>query len=104
MANPTLLAMAALKRLGRYSEGRLRQDWAGCVKTRKSTSGGCPMLGSHLLKSWSNTQGLVFLGSGESKFSSVTTAAGIGLGFQSLLHDLGIHMEITFWTDSSATL
>ena len=31
-------------------------DWAGCPKTRKSTSGGCVMLGGHSIKSWSSTQ------------------------------------------------
>ena len=62
MAKPTDLAMAALKRLGRYLRSRPRMvfgmpfqsasqwdvytdtDWAGCVRTRKSTSGGCLML------------------------------------------------------------
>ena len=29
--------------------------WAGCVRTRKSTSGGCLMIGGHLIKSWSKT-------------------------------------------------
>ena len=75
MAKPTELSLQALKRLGRYLEGTRRlvftygwqsaerieaysdTDWAGCARTRKSTSGGCLMLGSHLIKSWSSTQG-----------------------------------------------
>ena len=28
-------------------------DWPGCPRTRKSTSGGCIVLGQHLIKSWS---------------------------------------------------
>ena len=62
------------------------------------------MIGSHLLKSWSSTQGVVSLSSGEAEFYGVTKAAGIGLGYQSLLEDLGVVAGIRVWTDSSATL
>ena len=31
-------------------------DWAGCVRTRKSTSGGALMIGSHITKCRSSTQ------------------------------------------------
>ena len=64
------------------------------------------MLGNHFFKSWSNTQALVslFLSSGQAEFYEVTKAAGIGLGFQSLLHDLGIDMALRIWTDSTATI
>ena len=63
-------------------------DWAGCQKTRKSTSGGGLVLGSHLIKSWSSTQNLVSLSSGEAEFYGVVKAAGMGLGYQALLRDL----------------
>ena len=79
-------------------------DWAGCVKTRKSTSGGCLLLGVHLIKSWSSTQGLVSLSSGEAEFYGVTKAAGIALGYKSLLRDLGVQAKLRVWTDSSATV
>ena len=122
MASPTLLGLQSLKRLGRYLEGHRRlvyeyalqsadkieaygdTDWAGCIKTRKSTSGGCLMIGSHLLKSWSSTQGVISLSSGEAEFYGATKAAGIGLGYQSLLEDLGVAAVLRVWTDSSATL
>ena len=39
-------------------------DWGGCPRTRKSTSGGCVMLGSHLIKSWSSIQTSVALSEG----------------------------------------
>ena len=122
MSQPTELGLMGLKRLGRYFEGHRRlifefpfqtagkievysdTDWAGCMKSCKSTSGGCLMLGSHLLKSWSSTRGLVFLSSGDAEFYGVTKAAGIGLGFQSLLRDLGIDMALRVWTDSTATI
>ena len=69
-------------------------DWAGCPKTRKSTSGGCAMLGAHAVKSWSSTQSSVELSSGEAEFNGVVRGAGIGLGYRSLLRDLGIQLPL----------
>ena len=72
MASPGSCSMQALKRLGRYLRAHPRlaftmprqeaesievysdTDWAGCVRTRRSTSGGCAMIGSHLLRCWSS--------------------------------------------------
>ena len=107
MSAPTELALKALKRLGRYVVSHRRlvfqypwqtvekidaysdTDWSGCPKTRKSTSGGCLMLGKHLIKSWSSTQASVSLSSGEAEFYGVAKASGICLGYQSLAKDLG---------------
>ena len=62
------------------------------------------MLGGHLIKSWSSTQASVSLSSGESEFYGVVKAAGVTLGYQALLRDLGIQLPVRVWTDSSATL
>jgi len=122
MSSPTASAWAALKRLVRYLVGLPRlvfvfpdqevaavdayadTDWAGCARTRKSTSGGCIMLGAHALKTWSSTQPSVTLSSGEAEFNGVIRAAGIGLGYQSLLADLGLVVPLRVWTDSSAAI
>jgi hypothetical protein len=79
-------------------------DWAGCPRTRKSTSGGCVILGSHTVKSWSSTQSSIALSSGEAEFNGVVRGAGVGLGYQSLLRDLGIDVPVRVWTDSSAAV
>ena len=65
MSSPTEQSWKALKRIGRYLCGKPRlvysyrrqelsaidvyvdTDWAGCARTRKSTSGGAVMLGRH---------------------------------------------------------
>ena len=122
MASPTKLSLKALKRLGRYLQGRPRlvysypyqaaeelnaysdTDWAGCARTRKSTSGGCLMLGTHLLKSWSSTQATVALSSGEAEFYGVVRAASTALGQQALFRDLGLETKVKVWTDSSAAI
>ena len=88
MATPTETDWARLKRVGRYLCGRERvivkfgyqeaptkiviwtdSDWAGCLRTRKSTSGGVAMLGHHMVKSWSSTQRDRALSSGEQSFT-----------------------------------
>ena len=61
-------------------------------------------MGKHLIKSWASTQPLASLSSGEAEFYGVVKAAGIGLGYQSLLKDLDIGLPLRVWTDSTATL
>ena len=122
MSSPTELAMTALKRLGRYLVGKPRMvfkygfqsadsidcysdtDWAGCPKTRKSTSGGVILLGEHILKTYSSTQPTISLSSGEAEFYGVVRATGAALGQQSLFADLGTPLGVRVWTDSSAAI
>lgn len=120
MSEPTELGWEAVKRLVRYLAGRPRlvihckwqhvtsvevytdTDWAGCPRTRKSTLGGCLMIGTHVLKSWSSTQASIALSSGEADFYGVVKGSGIGLGFQTLLRDIGRFLPLRVHTDSSA--
>ena len=122
MSTPTENSWDALKRLCRYLAGLPRlvytygwqevdavdvytdTDWAGCPRTRKSTSGGCVMLGKHTIKTWSTTQSSVSLSSGEAEFNGVVRGAGMGLGFQSLMRDLGQDAHVRVWTDSEAAI
>ena len=122
MAKPTNVALAAIKRLGRYLKDHPRlvfkfdrqeadvinvysdTDWAGCTRTRKSTSGGCMMVGSHVLKTWSSTQVSLALSSGEAEYYGVVRASGIGLGQQALFRDAGLGLRLRVWTDSSAAI
>ena len=48
------------------------------------------MLGRHLIKSWSVTEGLVSLFVTEAENYRVAKAVGMGLGYQALLQDIGI--------------
>lgn len=107
MAKPTDLAVGALKRFARYLKDQPRlvfkyprqqadtievysdTDWAGCVRTRRSISGGCIMMGSHLIKGWSTTQAGIALSSGEAEYYNVVRAAALGLGQQALYCDGG---------------
>ena len=62
------------------------------------------MIGSHPAKTWSSTQPQVSLSSGEAEFYGTVRASGMGLGFQSLMRDLGCELPVRVWTDSSAAI
>ena len=79
-------------------------DFAGCVETRRSTSGGCLMLGGHLLKHWSSTQKTIALSSGEAELSGILKGTSEALGMQSLAADLGLVFDVAVRTDASAAV
>ena len=62
------------------------------------------MVGRHTIKTWSSTLPSVSLSSGEAEFYGVVRAAGMGLGYQSLLSDLGVSLPLRVWTDSTAAV
>ena len=62
------------------------------------------MIGGHTIKTWSSTQTSVALSSGEAEFNGVVRGSGAGLGFQSLLRDLGLEVPLRVWRDSSAAI
>ena len=79
-------------------------DHAGCLRTRKSTSGGVILWGKALLKAWSRTQTLIALSSGESELAAVTKAAAEGLGIQSVLRDFGHEVALEVHSDATAAI
>ena len=60
------------------------------------------MLGECCVKSWSSTQSLIALSSGEAEYYGVVKAASTGLGLQSLCKDLGFPVELEVLTDATA--
>ena len=122
MAAPTVRAHERLKRLARYLVGTqevvwyyrwqtadvrdlvvsVDSDWAGCRRARKSTSGGCIVLGGHALKSWSGTQATVAMSSAEAEYYALVEGAVRGLGLESMMRELGIDVSVLLATDSSA--
>ena len=101
MANPTDEDLIKAKRVVRYLKGRPRfvlkygyqekptglsvwtdTDFAGCSKTRKSTSGGLIMHGTHVIKSWSTIQAVIALSSGEAEYYGLVKGASVALGIK----------------------
>ena len=79
-------------------------DFAGCLKTRRSTSGGVAMIGSHLIKSWSATQTVVALSSGEAELSGLVKGAAQAMGLRSVADDLGMKWSIVLHSDATAAI
>ena len=52
-------------------------DHAGCLETRKSTSGGIVMMGEQCIKAWSVTQSVISLSSGEAEYYSMVKGASV---------------------------
>jgi hypothetical protein len=79
-------------------------DWAGCRRTRRSTTGGAVLLGSHCLKTWSSTQAPIALSSAEAEYYAMVDSATRALGLRSMLEEVGIGLSesIELWSDSSA--
>ena len=88
MAKPTVSDAKAITRLCRFLKGvpRLVQripfsdhppstvevyvdsDWAGCRRSRKSTSGGVLLFGGAAVRGWSSNQSVIALSSGEAEY------------------------------------
>ncbi len=79
-------------------------DFAGCVATRRSTSGGAVLLGTHLLKHWASTQKRITLSSGEAELGAVVRGVSEALGLQSVGRDLGVELRPEVHADSSAAI
>ena len=62
------------------------------------------MWGSHLIKSWSSTQSVVALSSGEEEYYGMVKGASVALGLQSVLKDFNIDCGITLKSDASAAI
>ena len=62
------------------------------------------MFGGHLIQSWSSTQPSISLSSGEAEYYGVVKAAGIALGHQLLMADVGMYASVRCWTDSTAAV
>ena len=107
-------------RIGRYLLGRPRMiwkfdlqestsqfdtytdaNWTGCRRTRKSTSGGVIMVGTHLIKSWAKTQATIAKSIAESELYGIVRGTCEAAGFISLADGLGaevfarLHMDAT---------
>ena len=121
MSSPTTGSLRRLRRIARFLKSHPRMvwifeqqpetgelsvysdaDWAGCRRARKSTSGGCAMIGSHCIKAWSKTQAVVAKSSAESELYGVVRGACEGLGLKTLLADLGGQADIRLHLDATA--
>ena len=80
-------------------------NFAGCVTTRKSTTGTAIMLGKHCVKFNSWTQGVIALSVGEAEFYALVKTASRAVGMEAMSHDLGREKSRPlFNTDSQSSI
>ena len=82
-------------------------DWAGDVKTRKSTSGGVLRWGQNVIKHWSSTQHVIALSYAEAELYAIVKGMSQIIGIKQLMMDLGLiqsDIEMTVFTDASAAI
>ena len=122
-AAPTPQSIFRLKRLVRYLCCKPRLVWrydyeaqspnidvycdtdvAGCMRTRRSTSGGVATLGSHVVKAWPITQSVVALSSAEAELTGLCLGGATGIGLQSLCADIGLKVRLRLHSDSTAAI
>ena len=60
------------------------------------------MLGDDPVKSWSSTQTVIVLSTGEAELYAINKAAASGIGAQSILSDLGMSPDICVDTDATS--
>ena len=106
MSKPTTADWEKMVRLGRYLKNRPRvqlwykfqetpcqletfsdTDWAGCRRTRRSTTGGFTVAGSHIIKMWCKTH------QAEAELYGLVRASPESMALISLAKDLGTHMN-----------
>ena len=122
-AKPTSASLQALKHCVRYLKHHPRLVWrfdydpdttectvsvdtefAGCHKTRRSTSDGFISLGSHTLRHWSVTQATIALSSAEAELVGLVRGAAQSLGFQAMMRDAGFECALNLQTDATAAI
>ena len=117
MAQPKVCDWGKIKRIARYLvkascvAGKPTQiktyvdsGRAGNKITRKSTSGGAMFFGKHLIKSWSSTQQVMALSSGEAELYGMLKGATQTKGLTSMMADFGEKVVATVCSDASAAI
>ena len=82
--------------------GQVDSDWAGCTRTRRSTSCRIIYKGLRCLAHWSRTQATIALSSGEAELNAALKGAAELLGAQEMMRELHVPMTVRLEGDSSA--
>ena len=123
LSAPTQSDMSALKKVGKFLMGKPRMishfrfgernqplivegdsDHAGCLRTRKSTSGGIIRWGSYVLKWWSKTQPTLAFSSGEAELAAIVKSTSEGLGMISIMAEFDIKADLVIKSDAVAAI
>ena len=123
MAKPDNAALAAMKHIARYLVGKPRlvqrfprqrapkevvtstdADFAGCLRTRQSTSCATLVHGQHLIKMIAATQKVQALATAESEFYALVRGAAAGIGLVSLAANYGRSLKLHLQDDATGAI
>ena len=123
MSSPKVEGWAAVEKVARYLKARPAvkcvykwqdacpvviaysdSDWAGDRISRTSTSGGCLLRGSHLIKCWAKGQHVIALSSGEAELYACVRASSEAIGLKSVMKDMGIEVTVEVHVDANAAI
>ena len=62
------------------------------------------MFGSHVIKSWSSTQAVIALSSGEAEYYSMVKGASVGIGIHAMMREIGTVVHLGLRCDASAAI
>ena len=79
-------------------------DHAGCIRSRKSTTGTVLRLGKNTIRTTCKSQAAIALSSGEAEYYGLVSGLCQGLGEQSTLHDWGITIPLIGFMDATTGL
>ena len=121
LKTPTDRHWTALKRIARYLKNRPRlvqefpyqtsvgnitvwadTDHAGCIRTRKSTTGGAVLMGKCTIHTYSKGQAVIALSSGEAEYYGLVSGISQVLGMVSMARDWGMSLKAHAWMDATA--
>ena len=77
-------------------------DHAGCIKTRKSTTGTVIQLGEATVKTAAKGQAVIALSTGEAEYYGLISTASTALGEQAMMADWGVKLSVNIAMDASA--
>ena len=122
MQQPNTKNMQAFKRMGRFLKGSPKcmvvynrqaeqptvhvssdSDWAGCVKTRRSTSFSYVVLGVYLFAASATTQNVVATSTGEAEFYALIKSASRALGAVAMVIDMAKVVKPRVRVDATAS-
>ena len=77
-------------------------DHAGCIKTRRSTTGTVIQLGEATVKTAAKGQAVIALSTGEAEYYGLISTASTALGEQAMMADWGVKLSVNIAMDASA--
>ena len=104
MGRPRLAQKFRWQKLPSQLTLHVDSDFAGCMRTRKSTNGGVVQFGDHTLKTWAKTQSVIALSSGEAELGAIVKGSTEAMGMRSVLADFGIPVTLRILSDASAAI